>query len=736
MRKLPTWLTHWYTYRGAVGIVGGFIFALFCFGLYASGVPGGVHPEDRLFTQDSAPAQDVVIVGIDDKTIATTGHFPFTRDKYTALLDNLTSAGAAAVVFDIGFSEAFTPDGDQQFHDAIAAASKAKVPVILAYGQGDLAPGDHKVIQAHQNDSGTLAPIQDEIPIRIFRCADTNPDPYAPCQQQIADMASTAVVGDEDGVVRRMPMFVEPACHQQGKQCLDTINPIGFTGYRYYFAPDLNLAVTPAGATFGTGWPHPLWVDQNGRAVINFLGEPGTFVKHGQYLSMSDVAGGSFDAGKVKGKVVMVGVYHATGIHDESLVPTRSGSQLMQGVELHANLVSQLERGVSGSFLQPEPWWLVLLTMLILGVGMGWVVARLSVLWGALAVVGLLAAYTLFWAAAFEPLQTVPDLFHVWLAVGLSYAGVTAYRFLYEDREKRKVTAIFGQYLKPELVKQLASVRTLDELTFGGERKELTMLFVDIRGFTSMSETMTAEDVVTVATDYLTDLTRVIFKWDGTVDKYVGDEIVAAWNAVHPQANHALLAVRCAYDMITRAPDLQERLVAKHLPPIRYGIGVNTGPAVWGSMGSPMRRQFTALGDTVNTAARFCGAAGPFELLIGEQTYQQTKDYIAVELAPGIQLKGKSAETFRIYKVVAIRESTTSPWVPFPTEMATQSTYQHTQQYRTQQTMLAAGATVSAGVVTPPAVPTAAAATAEVPTPALPMPALPPQNAPPETPQN
>jgi adenylate cyclase len=293
-------------------------------------------------------------------------------------------------------------------------------------------------------------------------------------------------------------------------------------------------------------------------------------------------------------------------------------------------------------------------------------------------------------------LRLVPDLFHVWAVVFLAYTGVTAYRFLYEDREKRKVTAIFGQYLKPELVAQLAGARTLDELQLGGERRELSLLFCDIRGFTSMSETMAAEDVVKVATEYLTDLTGTIFKWDGTVDKYVGDEIVAVWNAPHAQPSHALLAVRCAYDMITRASEIQSKLVAMNLPPIRYGIGINTGPAVWGNLGSPARRQFTALGDTVNTAARFCGAAAAFELLIGESTYEQTKDYVAVELAPGIQLKGKSAETFKIYRVVAIREAPGAPWVPFPTDLAQQVTSEHTVQYRTQQTMLAAGATVSA----------------------------------------
>jgi adenylate cyclase len=201
---------------------------------------------------------------------------------------------------------------------------------------------------------------------------------------------------------------------------------------------------------------------------------------------------------------------------------------------------------------------------------------------------------------------------------------------------------------------------------------------------------MAANDVTKCVQMYLDHLSGTIFTWDGTVDKYVGDEIMAFWNAPRTQENHALLAVRCAYDLINRAPELQERLIAKGLPPIRWGIGINTGPAVVGNMGSRSRLQYTALGDTVNTAARFCAHAPSFHLLIGELTYEMCKDYIAVDLVPGVQLKGKSAETFRIYQVTAIRETPASPWVPFPTEMATQTYQTFTTQY-TQHTIIAAG---------------------------------------------
>jgi adenylate cyclase len=195
-----------------------------------------------------------------------------------------------------------------------------------------------------------------------------------------------------------------------------------------------------------------------------------------------------------------------------------------------------------------------------------------------------------------------------------------------------------------------------------------------------MSEGMSAEAVQSVIHEYLDEMSSLILKWDGTIDKYVGDEIVALWNAPVDQPDHALLAIRCAYDLVSQAPILEARLAAKGLPPISWGIGVNSGPAVVGNMGSKDRLQYTALGDTVNTASRFCGAAPAFNLLIGWTTYQSCSDFIAVDEMPGLQLKGKSAETFRLFKVTAIRQDQASPWVSFPTDVALESYSQHRQQ--------------------------------------------------------
>src|SRR5437773_3964464 len=361
----------------------------------------------------------------------------------------------------------------------------------------------------------------------------------------------------------------------------------------------------------------------------------------------------------------------------------------MAGLEIQANVAQMMLAGPK-AFLSAGPPLLVLLIILALGLLMAFVAARLSVVWGLIATIGALAVFTVGMGALAYFSNIVPDLFHPWMALALTYTGVTAYRVLYEDRERRKVTTLFGQYLKPEIVAQLAKTRGgADEILRGGDRRDITLLFIDIRGFTSMSESMAAEDVTTLIQMYLDHMSDLIFTWDGTIDKYVGDEIMALWNAPRDQENHALLAVRCAYDMINRAPELQQRLLEKGLPPIRWGIGVNTGAAVVGNMGSQSRLQYTALGDTVNTAARFCANAPAFHLLIGQPTYDAVKDYVAVDLVPGVQLKGKSAQTFRIYQVTAIRENTSAQWVQFPTEMASEAHQQFTQQY-TQKTILAA----------------------------------------------
>jgi adenylate cyclase len=247
----------------------------------------------------------------------------------------------------------------------------------------------------------------------------------------------------------------------------------------------------------------------------------------------------------------------------------------------------------------------------------------------------------------------------------------------------------FGHYVDPRIVRQLAATHSIGEIISKGERRDLTLLFVDIRGFTAMSEAMAAEDVLSVIQHYLDDISTLILKWDGTIDKYVGDEVVALWNAPANQPNHALLALRCAYDLIAQGSALEAKLVEHGLPPVSWGIGINTGPAVVGNMGGKDRLQYTALGDTVNTAARFCRAAPAFNISIGWPTFEACSEYIAVDEMPGLQLKGKSAEKFRVLRVSAIREHREAQWVPIPTEAALES-YETSKSRYAQQSVFAA----------------------------------------------
>ena len=698
------YIRYWYTYRTAVAVV---IAAVLSGGIYwlytqqvacdthVSGCVANVsvHPQDR-FVDQLGPGNNVVIVGIDDRSIQSIGQYPPPRSVYAQALVDLQAKGAQVVGFDVGFPDPRETNSDLAFAKALA---ESKIPVVLSYGADTACPGQPNCAPP----SGKIVQQGiDQIPLKLFRCKDANPDPNQPCQQPYPNviLASTDLVLDADGVVRRVPLFVQPACFASGRCSTPVIDSFGFAAYRAFFDESQTLQESNGTATFGSALSVP--VDTTGSALINFAGPPGTFKQYNHYVSLSDVLNGSVPQDAINGKIVLVGYYQLSGVNDQQLVTTSAGSNgtlAMAGVEIHASVVDMLLG--PHKLLRPEPAWMLFLLVLVLGLATAVGVSRVSVLWGLAGTVGALVLFTFGMSYLANFYGFVPDLFHPWLAIALAYSGVTAYRFLYEDREKRKVTRLFGVYLKPEIVAQLARTRGgVDDIMRGGERRDVTLLFVDIRGFTSMSESMAANDVTEVVQMYLDHLSGIIFTWDGTVDKYVGDEIVAFWNAPRLQENHALLAVRCAYDLVNRAPELQERLLAKGLPPIRWGIGVNTGPAVVGMMGSRSRLQYTALGDTVNTAARFCAHAPAFHLLIGQQTYEMCKDYIAVDLVPGVQLKGKSAETFRIYQVTAIRETPRSPWVHFPTDMASQAHYTFTTQY-TQQGVIAAGESGSTDIL-------------------------------------
>lgn len=578
--------------------------------------------QDQLFPAPP-PSSQVTLVALDSTAAGPFGPFPWGNDVHAQVINYLASLHPKVILFDVMLDH----------HDA----------------------GDAQLAKAI-GDAGNVVLVctADDPPVSTFA------------------RAAAAVAGRELGVpdpanaVRGVPIRIAKSC---------TYNPSGEPAFvaALRIAEGTGDPLTTSGsvAHFGS---HTIPL-VNGEMLINL-----TNGKSPTCGYLAAYKRNCLDPSLITNHIVVVGIklvdaddIYSQAVsfgHDASFCPLSRPRCMLPnqnyGYRIMGDAISTV---LADRYIQPQPDASDLLATLLMGTLIGVAVYLLPLRRAMLLTAVVLAAFALLaillgrWGFLADPIYTPVAIV---LAAGVSLAA----RYVLVERERRKVERIFGRYVDPRIARQLAATRSVDEIISKGERREITLLFVDIRGFTALSEGMPAEDVQAVVHEYLDDMSALILKWDGTIDKYVGDEIVALWNAPVSQPEHALLAIRCAYDMVNQAPALEARLAAKNLPAISWGIGVNTGPAVVGNMGSKDRLQYTALGDTVNTASRFCGAATAFSLLVGWSTFQATSDYIAVDEMPGLQLKGKSAETFRLFNVTAIRQDKGSPWVPFPTEVA------------------------------------------------------------------
>jgi adenylate cyclase len=301
--------------------------------------------------------------------------------------------------------------------------------------------------------------------------------------------------------------------------------------------------------------------------------------------------------------------------------------------------------------------------LFILGIIMTVIAARFGIWHSAAGFLGIAVGYPIVSVFAFSNFGLWFNLVTPEAATVVVFGIIMTLRFATEERQRRRTSRIFGQYVKPEVVDIL--VNSPDpEKTLTGEKADLSMLFVDIRGFTSMSEGMVPEDVIKVLDIYLEQLTESVQMYDGTVNKYVGDEIVAMWNTPFEQPDHPMLAVKSALEMVRRMEGINQELSSQGLPMIRYGIGVNTGPTIVGQMGSSFRKQFDVIGDAVNTGARLCSAAAGGEIIIGQTTWEIIGHELDVEETEPLRLKGKS-QPLRTFRVLDLRSEGARP-VPDP----------------------------------------------------------------------
>jgi adenylate cyclase len=363
--------------------------------------------------------------------------------------------------------------------------------------------------------------------------------------------------------------------------------------------------------------------DQKARMLINYLGPE----RHFRYVSATDVLQERVPHGTFRDKIVIVGTT-ALGTYDQKATPFSAN---VPGIEKNATVVDNILRG---AFVQ-KPWWsrpLDLAMILGFGLGLGYALPKMRAIPAALLTGSLGLAYAVAAHMVFVSYGLWLDMVAPILTIVIIFICVTVLRFMIEERQAKEVRALFSSYVSPQIVDEL--IKDPGKATVGGDRRELTMLFSDVVGFTSFSEKHAAEAVVAQLNEYLEAMTDVIFRWNGTLDKFVGDSIVVFWNAPVEQPDHVELAVKCALNMRKRLEELQCKWRAEGRTPFEHGIGINTGVAVVGNIGAQGKKMdYTMIGDYVNLTARVEGLTRHFStgIVLTEYTAVRLKALIADE---------------------------------------------------------------------------------------------------------
>jgi len=559
---------------------------------------------DQLFVPEP-PSPNIVIVGIDDASLETYGRWSeWQRSLHAQAINNLSQAGARVIGLDILFAD--TSSDDLVLAQAIERAGNVVLPVV------GVEP---------------LPSARSEVTFRHFLL------PTAPLGQACLSLGHANVVSDGDGVVRRLPLLVKDS-----------------SGQTY---PAFTLAVLhalfpkplPQEYLLQDGKVHLLEcdipVDASSRLRINFTDVAESYAA----LSYGDVIAGSFDPLVVEHKIVLVGMI-ATGELDTWLTPV-SASKL-SGVWIHANAMDTILRQ---RFLMDTDWRVTLMVMLLLVAITGLALPRLKLKWGGVLVAGLLAGYLVSVFLAFDT-GYILNVLHPVMLLPLAYVTSVLCMVVAEQSDKRLIKDLFGRYVSPQVATEILELADVGRLELGGEKRTVSVFFADIRGFTQMSEQMSPEDIVDMLNDYLSIIIQRILDNDGMVNKFAGDNVMAVWNAPQFQQDHARLAVKAAWEA---QQDIMERQrTDDSLPRVQFGIGINTGEAVAGNMGSSGRAEYTVIGDAVNLASRICGATTGGEVWIGHDTYRQVMDDVEVEELEPRSFKGK-AEPVVVYKVVGLR---------------------------------------------------------------------------------
>lgn len=635
--------------------------------------------QDYRFLQRGARAAspEVVIVAIDDASLEQFGRWPWSRALMAQLLERLAHADAAVIGFDIVQSESGADrdldrvrerltgldertwnavrgalDQGAADDDRLAQAVRASGRAVLGYffdlerQEDGERPAQLPTYNLVQNGRGP----QGETGIPHARMLQGNLPALTAAARSVGYFN---FFPDPDGSFRRAPL----AIGFKGQIAL----PLSLAMLQVY-RPQMPLAIRFAeygveSVHFGTT---SIPVGEDGQMLINFRGPGKTF----RHVAAADVLHERIPADSFRGKLVLVGVT-ATAVADVRVTPFDGA---FPGVEIHANILDNILRH---DFVSRPPWILgvEVALILLLALSLGLLLHYARGVSGALVAISCLAAYVTLSQAVFGWYGLALNLVYPLFTIVVTYSAIGLEQYVVEEREKRKIRDAFSLYFPPALAR-LVSERP-EMLALGGDKRELTVLFSDIRGFTSISERLEAETLVELLNDFLGAMTEVIFAHDGMLDKYVGDAIMAVWGAPLPQADHAARACRAALDMISRLHSCEDGWHQRGWPRLDIGIGLNTGPMVVGNMGSARRLSYTVIGDNVNLGSRLEGLNKLYgtHILASEATIQAAGDAVVARELDLVRVKGKRLPV-RIFEILAPRDERAA-WAPLIERFAT-----------------------------------------------------------------
>ncbi|MBW3015924.1 adenylate/guanylate cyclase domain-containing protein [Candidatus Woesearchaeota archaeon] len=362
-----------------------------------------------------------------------------------------------------------------------------------------------------------------------------------------------------------------------------------------------------------------------------------------RYYSIADVYNNRTDLSEFKDKIIFIGAT-ASEFHDSYFVPTSTN---MPGVEIHAQA---LQTFMQKDYITPQSNISVIIFIFITALLIGFIADNLNLTRASIISLALILLYIFITIIVFNS-GLMLNIVYVPITIILTMLSINSYNYVHEKKSKAKIIGAFNKYVSPAVLKDI--LKDPDKLKLGGVKREITVFFSDIRGFTTISEKLSPEKLVHLLNEYLTAMTTCIMKHEGVVDKYIGDAIMAFWNCPLNQPDHASLACSTSLDMLKELKELNKKWIAAGYPELKIGIGLNTGQAVIGNMGSYDRFDYTAMGDNINLGSRLEGLTKHYgvSMIISESTYKQVKDKFVTRELDLVAVKGKK-EPIRIFELI------------------------------------------------------------------------------------